>query len=62
MNARRPALRRWLVALAAGLSFGATVRAADFVVTSEIPLSVNPSPYIVQFVEIGRASCRERVL
>jgi TRAP-type C4-dicarboxylate transport system substrate-binding protein len=51
MNAPRQTLRRWLLGLAAGLSFGASAQAADMIITSEIPLSVNPSPYIVQFID-----------
>lgn len=51
MNAPRHTLRRWLLGLAAGLSFGAAAQAADMIITSEIPLSVNPSPYIVQFID-----------
>ena len=51
MNAPRHTLRRWLLGLAAGLSFGASAQAADMIITSEIPLSVNPSPYIVQFID-----------
>lgn len=51
MNAPRHTLRRWLLGLAAGLSLGASAQAADMIITSEIPLSVNPSPYIVQFID-----------
>jgi TRAP-type C4-dicarboxylate transport system substrate-binding protein len=51
MNAPRPHLLRWLTGLAAGLSLGLAAHATDMIITSEIPLSVNPSPYIVQFVD-----------
>lgn len=53
MKTTRKTLRRWIAALGAGLTLGMGVgaHAADMIITSEIPLSVNPSPYIVQFVE-----------
>lgn len=52
MNASRTTLYRWLAGIAAGLSLGlGAAHAADMIITSEIPLSVNPSPYIVQFVD-----------
>lgn len=51
MNAPRKNLCRWLTGLAAGLSIGLAAHAADMIITSEIPLSVNPSPYIAQFVD-----------
>lgn len=51
MNAPRTIFRRWLFGLAAGMTFGMAAHATDMIITSEIPLSVNPSPYIVQFVD-----------
>ena len=54
MNASHNILCRWLAGIAAGLSLGlglGNAHAVDMIITSEIPLSVNPSPYIVQFMD-----------
>ena len=51
MTASRKTLSRWLIGLAAGLSFSAATHASNMIITSEIPLTVNPSPYIVQFID-----------
>ena len=53
MKAKRQTLRRSLFALAAGLSFSsvAPAQSVDMIITSEIPVSVNPSPYIIQFID-----------
>lgn len=43
----------WFAALAIGWSAGAG--AAEMIITSEIPLATNPSPYIEQFIaEVGK--------
>ncbi len=53
MTTTRKILRRSIAALGAFLSLGMSLsaHAADMIITSEIPLSVNPSQYIVQFVD-----------
>lgn len=52
MNAPRKGLCRWLAGVAVGLTLGlSAAQATDMIITSEIPLTVNPSPYIVQFVD-----------
>lgn len=39
------------LAVAAAVLASTTVQAADLVITSEIPMATNPSPYIVQFLD-----------
>ncbi len=53
MKPKYKTLRRSLLALVAGLSFSsvAPAQSVDMIITSEIPVSVNPSPYIIQFVD-----------
>lgn len=51
MQLNRSKMHRWLAGAAATLLLGAVAHAADMIIVSEIPLTVNPSPYIVQFVD-----------
>lgn len=59
MHITKPPLFKLLATVAVAMAALAPQQAAavDMIVTSEIPLTVNPSPYIVQFIEeVGKRS------
>ncbi len=51
MRSKYSKLHSCLMAVATTLTLSAGAQATDMIITSEIPLSVNPSPYIVQFID-----------